>query len=57
MMMLMIMINMIVKKMMKMIAKMSSGYSHGLTSESQSDLSGGVKYSPAFKNNILTDIT
>ena len=35
---LMIMINMIVKKMMKMIAKMRSGYSHGLTIESQSDL-------------------
>ena len=37
-MMLMIMINMIVKKMMKMIAKMCRGYSHGLTIESQSDL-------------------
>lgn len=42
MMMLMIMINMIVKKMMKMIAKMRSGYSHGLTIESQSDLKVAV---------------
>ena len=38
-MMLMIMINMIENKM---IAKMSSGYSHGLTIESQSDLKVAV---------------
>ena len=41
-MMLMIMINKIVKNMMKMIAKMSSGYSHGLTIELQSDLKAAV---------------
>ena len=41
-MMLMIMINMIVKEMIKMIAKMSSGYSYGLTIESQSDLKVAV---------------
>ena len=38
----MMLINMIVKEMMKMIAKMSSGYSHGLTIESQSDLKVAV---------------